>query len=822
MRKLLFGCRRKYNMKTKKGFKTILTLVLSLLVVMNSVFVPARLYAEEEETGAAVADEAISEIVKEEAPAEVKEEVKVEVSAEKKTANEIMDVKAEEKTETSGEQEAVKEETKVEAVAEKEMALEEKAVQVEAKMEVLAEQPAVQEEKKELAAEELEKKEEVNEVVEVVEEIVDEDRVPDDQPIRLTIHYCNIIQTNGTIKEATDSNNLSPGGGWNIMLKKFMNKIPKTNFSVKGTTYEFVNWVDSNNNPVTDTLRFKRSDFDRDTDLYYYAVYNIIEPTVLVFRYIDNVSTGSGSWTNSAGTFSGYTHTFRQPEGQPHYQFLYWQDQNNATYGGGDKKVVAKDDIDAGKTTEMTVYAIWQPSVTVNYYDDNGKLINSVEEFENHDVYSYNAADRGEEVFLGWSEAKGGSVAEALTYSAPAASSSKNAPAVYSVYGVWATDYRIEHYIEELDGSFSLKESETVKNVIVNTDVEAENKEYKGFTYDATIEGSKSAGTVKGGLVLKFYYTRNSYTVTYVYENAPENASVLPGEEIYKFEADVKVADPAEAEGYTFSGWNKEDFQMPADNVTITGSWEINRYTVTWIDEDGTVLELDEEVEHGSMPSYDGEEPSKEADKNYTYSFEGWTPEVSEVTGDITYQASYKKEKITVIPQTPEEPEPKTPSTVDPEPKVEETTIDETPIPLAEPEIQEAVIEIEEAEVPMAEVGSWALINLIASILSVLTALGMIITFFTGKNKEEEDENENEEDSENRKESKFLGLIPAILSVIVFIRTEDMRLPMVYTDRYTLLMIIILVVSLLLAIVTRNKKEEKEESYKQELATDQA
>ena len=60
------------------------------------------------------------------------------------------------------------------------------------------------------------------------------------------------------------------------------------------------------------------------------------------------------------------------------------------------------------------------------------------------------------------------------------------------------------------------------------------------------------------------------------------------------------------------------------------------------------------------------------------------------------------------------------------------------------------------------------------------------------------------------------------MSVIVFIRTEDMRLPMVYTDRYTLLMVIILVVSLLLAIVTRNRKKEKEESYRQELAADQA
>ncbi|MBQ5805259.1 MAG: hypothetical protein IIW22_05755, partial [Erysipelotrichaceae bacterium] len=61
-------------MKRKKGLKSILTLFLSLLVIMNSVLTPARIYAEEEETEATVATEEITEVVKEEAPAELKEE----------------------------------------------------------------------------------------------------------------------------------------------------------------------------------------------------------------------------------------------------------------------------------------------------------------------------------------------------------------------------------------------------------------------------------------------------------------------------------------------------------------------------------------------------------------------------------------------------------------------------------------------------------------------------------------------------------------------------------------------------------------------------
>ena len=87
---------------------------------------------------------------------------------------------------------------------------------------------------------------------------------------------------------------------------------------------------------------------------------------------------------------------------------------------------------------------------------------------------------------------------------------------------------------------------------------------------------------------------------------------------------------------------------------------------------------------------------------------------------------------------------------------------------------------------------------------------------------DEEEEEEEEEDENKRKKSKFLGLIPAIASVIIFILTEDMRNPMRLTDRYTLLMVIVALLNFVLAFLTRNKKkddDEEEDEDDQELKT---
>ena len=57
----------------------------------------------------------------------------------------------------------------------------------------------------------------------------------------------------------------------------------------------------------------------------------------------------------------------------------------------------------------------------------------------------------------------------------------------------------------------------------------------------------------------------------------------------------------------------------------------------------------------------------------------------------------------------------------------------------------------------------------------------------------------------------IIGLIVAIVSIIVFILTENMLYPMILVDKWTLLMIIFLVINILLFIKRRDKDEEEEE-----------
>jgi len=68
-----------------------------------------------------------------------------------------------------------------------------------------------------------------------------------------------------------------------------------------------------------------------------------------------------------------------------------------------------------------------------------------------------------------------------------------------------------------------------------------------------------------------------SFTVSYEYVGeVPAGAPEVPVDATYKAGQSVKVAAAPTLENYTFSGWSKSDFVMPAEDIVITGSWTEN------------------------------------------------------------------------------------------------------------------------------------------------------------------------------------------------------------------------------------------------------
>jgi hypothetical protein len=92
----------------------------------------------------------------------------------------------------------------------------------------------------------------------------------------------------------------------------------------------------------------------------------------------------------------------------------------------------------------------------------------------------------------------------------------------------------------------------------------------------------------------------------------------------------------AVGEGTTYVVVKSGDSQTKI-KVTVVPRADEETFTITWLDRDGTVLEVDEKVLKGVMPTFDGQIPPHDG-----LEFKGWDPEVVPVEGDATYTAKYK------------------------------------------------------------------------------------------------------------------------------------------------------------------------------------
>ena len=185
------------------------------------------------------------------------------------------------------------------------------------------------------------------------------------------------------------------------------------------------------------------------------------------------------------------------------------------------------------------------------------------------------------------------------------------------------TPYTVEHYLENFDGSYALDTTEPLKGT-TDTTVTAAAKSYDNFTYDSTVPDTVASGNIAadGSLVLKLFYTRNTYdyTVRHIkqlpdgsYDEANAEVETLSG----KFEALAAVTAKDYGEHYPTNDADTKQNIKIEKGLTIDVKYALDEHTLTFETNGGSAINP-VTVRHGNAVARPTD-PTKDK-----YTFIGW------------------------------------------------------------------------------------------------------------------------------------------------------------------------------------------------------
>lgn len=140
------------------------------------------------------------------------------------------------------------------------------------------------------------------------------------------------------------------------------------------------------------------------------------------------------------------------------------------------------------------------------------------------------------------------------------------------LYAIWAkgtgTPYEVHHYLERLEGAYPYVPNEK-DNLRGETGAwtAAAAKSYDGFTPMGFAQEMIKAD---GSTVVKIFYTRNSYLLTY----KDSLSAGVYASQTYKYGAAVTAIAAPTKTGYTFTGWSPAvPAKMPPEARTVYAQW---------------------------------------------------------------------------------------------------------------------------------------------------------------------------------------------------------------------------------------------------------
>ena len=186
--------------------------------------------------------------------------------------------------------------------------------------------------------------------------------------------------------------------------------------------------------------------------------------------------------------------------------------------------------------------------------------------------------------------------------------------------------------------------SEVASQIRANTPAaQPDNPTKEGHTFIGWYNGEEKWNfetPVTADLTLTAKWQVNQYTITFKPENGGQDI-------VIKQDYGTAITPPAAPTrtGYTFAGWDKTiPSTMPAEDMTITARWQLNRYTITFDTVGGS--------EVPSITQDYGTAITAPANPTKTgYTFAGWDKTIPSTmpAGDMTITAQWTENRVIVI-----------------------------------------------------------------------------------------------------------------------------------------------------------------------------
>lgn len=637
---------------------------------------------------------------------------------------------------------------------------------------------------------------------------------------KVTVKLAGIKNASGAEETATLSYTVSVSGTKTISASTLNAKVKTKSVRVDGVTYKFDNlWRDASGNEVS-SITIDGADLWEPTELVYTAVYSAYPDKTVTVNFSgilkpDGTETGS-SVSNTLSAGGGWSFLKKKLDnmvtaksfslnGDKYVYAEKWEDENGNEFSALSVKY---DELDGDTVINIhPVYNITEcKKLSFNYIDGVSTGSGSWANKDSFDSYTHTFKqpdDQDHYKFICWEDADAeNTYQEGDKFTVKAA----DLPEIHNeinIYAKWQPSVTVRyHYNGEV------AEVESFEDInVYDKAAEFDGIEYNGWydeesgmlAEDAAYEAPEAVNEKVERTVYDVYARRpvtiKAASATWTYDGKEHKDSSVSIAEGGLFEGDEIVAEVSGSITEVGETANTiESVMIMRDGADVSGYYDITTIEGSLNIEAAPAPVKPEKPETPSAPATPAKPdtpakpaaPAKPATPSSPAAPEA--PEASSAPA-TTYSVSAGTTATTAPAAANNEPE-------------AVSLIENTPAPTADS------VNIEDGDTPLAVEQTWALLNLIMTIITGIISAVLLAGWFGKKEEDDEEENENEE-TRRKGFVRLSSILPAAGAIVAFILTENMNNPMAFTDRWTILMAVILLIQGVVALLA--KKESKEE-----------